>query len=197
MNSQAYLVWCGVAMEYWVLCWVFCSQEFKKVKMVNNMKKFKIRPANKKLIIILVILIFLEVTAFRCYFGTLNPYIKELNIVYTPTKPAYKFYHWYWIDIYDYYVFRLSNREEKIIVQEAEEGKWSELTPYHINELDYYEHYEEFLDYSYRHHKCFICIYDEQNNQIVTDSNNDMPPNRIIFLYDTETNKYYCVFETM
>ena len=39
MNSQAYLVWCGVAMEYWVLCWVFCSQEYKKVKMVNNMKR--------------------------------------------------------------------------------------------------------------------------------------------------------------
>lgn len=165
--------------------------------MVNNMKKFKIRPANKKLIIILVILVFLEVTAFRCYFGTLNPYIKELNIVYTPTKPAYKFYHWHWTDIYEYYVFRLSNREEGIIIQEAENGNWSELTPYHINELDYYEHYDEFLDYSYRYHKCFICIYDEQNNQIVTDSDNDMPPNRIIFLYDTETNKYYCVFQTI
>ena len=33
MNSQAYLVWCGVAMEYWVLCWVFCSQEYKKIKI--------------------------------------------------------------------------------------------------------------------------------------------------------------------
>lgn len=39
MNSQAYLEWCGVDMEYWVLCWVFYSQEFKKVKMVNNMKR--------------------------------------------------------------------------------------------------------------------------------------------------------------
>ena len=159
--------------------------------------KLKIRPANKKLIIIIVALILIETIGFRCYSGTLNPYIKELNIIYTPTKPAYKYYHWHWTDIYEYYVFKLSNKEEKILLQEAEEGKWSELPPYHINELDYYEHYDEFLDYSYRYHKCFICIYDEQNNQIVTDSDNDMPPNRIIFLYDTETNKYYCVFETM
>ena len=156
--------------------------------------KLKIRPANKKLIIIITALILIETIAFRCYSGTLNPYISDLNIVYTPTKPAYKYYHWHWTDIYEYYVFKLSNKEEKILLQEAEEGKWSELTPYHINELNYYE---EFLDYSYRHHKCFICIYDEQNNQIVTDSDIDMPPNRIIFLYDTETNKYYCVFQTM
>lgn len=175
---------------------------FLQVKTMNNenktnRKKFKIRPANKKLIIIIITLIIIEATAFRCYWGTLNPYISDLNIVYTPSKPAYKFHHWYWIDIYDYYVFRLSNREEEIIIQEAEEGKWSELTSEHINKLDYYDYCDEFLDYSYRYHNCYICIYDEQNNQIVTDSDDDIPPNRIIFLYDTETNKYYCVFQTM
>ncbi len=159
-------------------------------------KKLKIRPANKKLIIIIAILIFVEATAFRCYFGTLNPYISELNIVYTPTKPAYKFHRWYWIDIYDYSVFRLSNKEEKIIIQEAEDGKWSELTSKHIDKLDSVD-CSEVWGYIYRYHKCYICIYDEQNNQIVTDSDNDIPPNKIIFLYDTQTNKYYCVFETM
>lgn len=165
--------------------------------MNKKNKKFKIRRANKKLIIIIVILISIEATALRCYLGTLNPYISDLNIVYTPTKPAYKFYHWHWIDIYEYYVFRLSNNEEKIIIQEAENGNWSEMTSQHANKLDNYEHYNEFLDYSYRYHKCYICIYDEQNNQIVTDSDTNIPPNKIIFLYDTETNKYYCVFETM
>lgn len=164
---------------------------------MNTTKRFKIRPANKKLIIIIVILIIIEATAFRCYFGTLNPYISELNIVYTPTKPAYRFYHWYWIDIYDYYVFRLSNREEKIIIQEAENGKWSELTSEHIDKLEYFDYYEEIWGNDYKKHKCYICIYDEQNNQIVTDSENDIPSNRIIFLYDTETNKYYCVFQTI
>ena len=164
------------------------------------MKKFKIRPANKKLIIIIVVLILIEATAFRCYSGTLNPYIKELNIVYTPTKPAYKYYHWNWTDIYEYYVFKLSNREEEIIIQEAENCNWSELTPYHINELDNYEHYDEFLDYSYRYHKCYVCIYDEYDKEIITDSSNNIARDAyhwIIFLYDTETNKYYCVFQTM
>lgn len=166
---------------------------------MNTVKRFKIRPANKKLIIILVILILVEVTAFRYYFGTLNPYISDLNIVYTPTKPAYRFHRWYWIDIYDYSVFRLSNREEKIIIQEAENGKWSEMTEQHIYKLDYMD-YDEFLDYSYRYHKCYICIYDIQHDVIITNYENDIPyatTQWIIFLYDTQTNKYYCVFQTM
>ena len=168
--------------------------------MVNNMKKFKIKLANKKLIIIIVVLILIEATAFRCYSGTLNPYIKELNIVYTPTKPAYKYYHWNWTDIYEYYVFKLSNREEEIIIQEAENCNWSEMTSLHVNKLDHFESYNEFLDCTYRYHKCYICIYDEQNNQIITNSDNDIYHDTtgwIIFLYDTETNKYYCVFQTM
>lgn len=166
---------------------------------MNTTKRFKIRPANKKLIIIIVILIIIEATTFRCYLGTLNPYISELNIVYTPTKPAYRFYHWYWIDIYDYYVFRLSNREEKIIIQEAENGKWSELTSKHVDKLDSVD-CDEVWGYLYRYHKCYICIYDEQNNQIITDSDNEIyhdTTDWIIFLYDTETNKYYCVFQTI
>ena len=68
--------------------------------------KLKIRPANKKLIIIKTALILIETIAFRCYSGTLNPYITDLNIVYTPTIPAYKYYLWHWTDINEYYVFR-------------------------------------------------------------------------------------------
>ncbi len=162
--------------------------------------KLKIRPANKKLIIIIVILILIEATAFRCYLGTLNPYISDFNIVYTPSKPAYKFYHWHWTDIYEFYVFKLSDREEKIIIQEAENGNWSEMTSEHIDKLDSIESYKEFLDYSYRYHKCYICIYDDQNGMVITDSENDIYHDTtkwIIFLYDTQTNKYYHVYESV
>ena len=108
--------------------------------------------------------------------------------------------HWNWTDIYEYYVFKLSNREEEIIIQEAENCNWSEMTSLHVNKLEHFESYNAFLDCTYRHHKCYICIYDEQNNQIITNSDNDIYHDTtgwIIFLYDTETNKYYCVFQTM
>ena len=146
-----------------------------------------------------VVLILIESTAYKCSFGPLNPYISDMNIVYTPTKPAYRFHRWYWIDIYDYSVFRLSNREEKIILKEAENGKWSEMTLNHIDKIDSME-YREFLDFSYRYHKCYVCIYDIQHDEIITDSENYIPYDTtqwVIFLYDTLANKYYCVFQTI
>lgn len=152
------------------------------------------------MIIIIAVLILVEITAFRCYSGTINSYIQELNIVYTPTKPAYKYYHWHWTDIYEYHVFRLSNKEEKIILQEAQNGNWSEMTTEHINKLDSMEHYEEFLDAEYKKHKCYICIYDNNNQKIITNSDFDSyyyTISRIVFLYDTETNKYYYVYQSM
>ncbi len=166
---------------------------------MSNKKLLKIKPVNKKLVIIIVVLILIESTAFRYYFGTINDYISDLNIVYTPSKPAYRFYHWHWTDSFEYYVFRLSNNEEKIIIQEAEQGKWSEMTSYHIAKLDFMD-YEEVFGYSYRYHVCYICIYDNQNRMIITDSENPIyhgTSQCIIFLYDTETNKYYCMFQTM
>lgn len=165
-------------------------------KIIDKIKN--IRPVNKKLIIAIVVLILIETTAFRWYYNTINPYIAELNIVYTPKKPAYDVYYWHWTDISEHYAFRLSNREEKIIIQEFEDGKWSEMTYEHTEILDWQR--EEFLDNNYQNHKCYICIYDEQNNEVITDTLNDMvtfPCDRIVFLYDTETNKYYCFFDTM
>ena len=165
-------------------------------KIINRLKN--IRPRTKKLIITIVVLLLIGTTAFRCYYNTINPYIAELNIVYTPKKPAYDVYYWHWTDISEHYKFRLSNREEEIIIQEAKDGKWAKMTDEHIDMLDWY--YNEPLDNNYKNHKCYICIYDEQNNEIITDSLNDIvtfPGDRIIFLYDTETNKYYCFFDTM
>lgn len=165
-------------------------------KIFNKIKNIK--PINKKLIIAIVVLILIETTAFRWYYNTINPYIAELNIVYTPKKPAYDVYYWHWTDISEHYAFRLSNREEKIIIQEAKDEKWSEMTYEHTEILDW--QHEEFLDNNYQNHNCYICIYDEGNNKIVTDSINDTETilsDRIVFLYDTETNKYYCFFDTM
>jgi len=196
------MVWCGYGI-FGALLGIFFANARKilqKFKTTEKLKKLKsINSVNKKLIIIIVILIIVESIAFKQYFGNINPYISELNIVYTPNKPAYKFHRWHWIDVYEYYVFRLSEKEEKIIIQEAENGKWSEMTLNHIDRIDSMD-YGEFLDFSFRYHKCYVCIYDIQHDEFITDSKNYIPYDTtqwIIFLYDTLANKYYCVFETM
>ena len=167
-------------------------------KIINRLKNIK--PRTKKIIIILLVIFMLLSIAFKWYFGSLNPYISELNIVYTPTKPAYRFYRWYWIDIYDYSIFRLTNKEEQNIIQEAESGgNWTKMTDDHIEKLDCMD-YGDILGYSYKNHDCYICIYDDQNSEIITDSENLIYHDTtewIIFLYDTNTNKYYCIFQTM
>ena len=196
------MVWCGYGIFGALLGIFFANVRkiFRKFKITEKLKKLKnINSVNKKLIIIIVILIIIESIAFKQYFGNINPYISELNIVYTPNKPAYKFHYWHWIDVYEYYVFRLSDKEEKIIIQEAENGNWSEMTLNHIDRIDSMD-YGEFLDFSYRYHKCYVCIYDIQHDEIITDSENYIPYDTtqwVIFLYDTLANKYYCVFQTM
>ena len=172
-----------------------------QVKIMNKLiKRIKsIKPKTKKLIVILVILILFGTTVSRCCFGNMNSYIEGLNVVYTPTKTAYRFHHWHWTDIYEYLVFRLSNKEEKIILQEVENGNWSKMTSEHVDKLDSLEYYDV-LGYFYRYHKCYICIYDDQNNAIITNSDKTIyleTTKWIIFLYDTETNKYYYIYQSL
>lgn len=175
-----------------------------KVKIMKKVfsRLKKIKPKTKKLIIFLVILILIGTTVSRCCFGNMNSYIEGLNIVYTPTKTASRFHYTIMsIDIFEYWVFRLNNKEEKIIIQEAENGgNWSKMTDEHVDKLDSFDHYIKIFGYFYRYHDCYICIYDDQNGKVITNSDNRIYLNTtewIIFLYDTDTNKYYCVFETM
>ena len=141
------MVWCGCGIFSALLGIFFANARkiFLKFKIIEKLKKLKnINSVNRNLIIIIVILIIIESIAFKQYFGNINPYISELNIVYTPNKSAYKFHYWHWIDVYEYYVFRLSDKEEKIIIQEAVNGNWSEMTLNHIDRIDSME-YGEFL----------------------------------------------------
>lgn len=73
------------------------------------------------------------------------------------------------------------------------------MTSEHVDKLDSLEYYDV-LGYFYRYHKCYICIYDDQNNAVITNSNKTIyleTTKWIIFLYDTETNKYYYIYQSL
>ena len=169
-------------------------------KIINKIKN--IRPRTKKIIIILLVISQLLIDVNILCFGKINPYIVEQSVVYTPTKYPSKFhYDIISIDEFQYWVFRLNNKEEQIIIQEAESGgNWTKMTGEHADKLDSFDHYIKIFGYFYRFHDCYICIYDDQNSEIITDSENLIYHDTtewIIFLYDTDTNKYYCIFQTM
>ena len=162
------------------------------------------RTINKKILIILVLVVSICIAfsfVIRFAFGGINEYIPELGIVYVPQKPAIRFHYQILTpDIFEYWVFRLTDKEEKAILDGVEKGDWSEMNSHHINKLEYFDGYEKIFGDKYKNHKCYICIYDDKENKVITDSKNIICEDTtkwIIFLYDTESNLYYCVHETM
>ncbi len=163
----------------------------------------RIKPSNKKALKILAVLLvvhFFIFSALWSYVGGINEYIAQLDIVYTPTKPAFRFYYQIMsIDTFEYWIFKLNDKEEKKILDEVEEGKWSEVNSQHMGRLEDFEYYGKIFGEKYKDHESYICIYDEMRGNIITDSSSaiwEETANWIIFLYDTETNLYYCVYET-
>ena len=161
------------------------------------------KPINKKLLKILALLVSICLIlsfAVRYAFGTINEYIAELGVVYVPEKPAIRFYYqMFSIDTFEYWVFKLSDEEEKIILDEAENGNWSEMNSEHIAKIDC-EEYRKIFGNSYKNHKCYICIYDKTHKEVITDSDYETwqyATKWIIFLYDVDSNRYYCVLETV
>ena len=154
-----------------------------------------------KFLIILVSLCLMFSFITRFAFGRINEYISELGVVYTPQKTAIRFhYQILSIDTFEYWVFILSDNEEKIILDEVENGNWSEMNFNHIDKLEYFDEYKKIFGNSYKKHKCYISIYDIKQNEYITDSENEIWQDTtkwLIFLYDTETKKYYCVHETV
>lgn len=162
----------------------------------------RIKPTSKKLLKCLIaLLVVCSVLHFviRVEFGGISEYISGLGIVYTPKKPANRFYYeLFSIDTFEYWVFKLDKKESAKVLEDINNGNWSEMSSEHIDKPEYFEHYKKIFGNSYKNHRCYICIYDEGWHNIITDSNEDIKytANLIIFLYDTDTNRYYCVYET-
>lgn len=160
---------------------------------------------NLRKIIISLLIFAIIITSFyflvRAKFGGINEYIAELDVVYTPQKTATRFYYQLMsIDTFEYWIFKINNDEKQILLEDIEEGNWSVMTPEHIDKIEYFEHYDKVFGDAYKRHECYICIYDKSRNEVITESKNEIWQDTtkwIIFLYDTEYNRYYCVYETV
>ena len=103
------------------------------------------------------------------------------------------------IDTFEYWVFKLSDSEKAEISKDIETGNWEKLNSNHIERLDSFTSYYKIFGFLYKKHNCYICIYDRNNDVIITNSKNLIyldTSSWIIFLYDTETGKYYCIHQT-
>ena len=167
----------------------------------------KIKPTlckSLKIVIVLVIILSISLSIFSHFikskFGTISDYISELDVVYTPITYASRFHYALSIDTFEYWVFKLSDSEKQEILKDIKIGNWEKLNSNHIEKLDAFTHYTKILGFMYKKHNCYICIYDRNNNVIITNSENWIHLDTtgwIIFLYDTETEKYYCIHETL
>ena len=152
-----------------------------------------------KVAIILIIILSIFSYCFRSMFGRMSEYISELDVVYTPDTVPDRFYDKLSIDTFEYWVFKLNDSEKAKISKDIETGNWEKLNSNHIEKLDSFSDYIKILGFSYKRHDCYICIYDRDNDAIITNSENLMyfeTSKWIVFLYDTETGKYYCIHET-
>ncbi len=162
----------------------------------------KIKPTFSKcfkIIIVLIIIFSIFTHCIKLKFGTLSEYISELEVVYTPNTYASRFHQALSIDTFEYWVFKLSDSEKVEISKDIENGNWEKLNSNHIERLDSFTRYYKVLGFLYKKHDCYICIYDRNNDVIITNSENLIyldTSSWIIFLYDTETGKYYCIHQT-
>ena len=160
--------------------------------------KFKFsKSLNSVIVLIMVLSIFSH--WFKLQFGMISEYISGLGIVYTPVTYASRFHQDLSIDTFEYWVFKLNDSEKMEISKDIEIGNWEKLNSNHIERLDSFTRYYKILGFLYKKHDCYICIYDRNNDAIITNSENLIyldTSSWIIFLYDTETGKYYCIHQT-
>ena len=165
------------------------------------MAKIKNNPKCFKILVIVIVVIFAFSHLYRVTFGTINEYISDLGIVWSPSSPANRFhYSIISIDIFEYWVFSLNKSEKEKISNDLKDGNWNKLENNHIDKLDYFSKYKTILGNSYKKHDCYICIYDCKNDEVITNSENmifEDTTKWIVFLYDTKTNKYFCIHQTM
>lgn len=167
----------------------------------------KVSNVNRKKIIIgavlLISLIFIVIIGAKTIqnkYGKIDDVVIEADVVFTPERPADRFYYdLFSIDVFEYWVFKLEDEEKYNVLNEVENGNWSEMTLFHVGKIKSLYGGRIFKK-SFENHKCLICIYDKKSKTVINDSENEIWEDTtkwIIFLYDTEDNRYYCIYETV
>ncbi len=145
-----------------------------------------------------------------CEFFSIPDFSDIGNPVYTPQgeRLPQKFHvEILCIDEYMYWVYKLNEEEQTAVLEDIEKGKWSELNESHYRSIKNFDGSygaEEIFSENLLDHECYLCVYDPQEDMIITtsvnyfcDDNSVWHSSWVIYLYDTDTRNYYCMYATM
>ena len=155
---------------------------------------------SRKLIIVTIFFIFVISLVFFFENWKISEYITDKRIVYTPNTIAKKYYNEFSIDIFEYWIFILNEKQKQVIEEELGNSKWSKINGYHMSELFHFLMYEEDLEKILESENCYICVYDRYNDKIITNADKyvyDALTQKIIFVYEMKTGTYICIHETI
>ena len=92
------------------------------------------------------------------------------------------------------------------VLADIEKGNWTLLKEdiyWGIKEFDGLYGGGEILSENLLKHECYVCVYDPNQEQVITNRYDDYyyfnvgHSAWVIYLYDTETCKYYCLYATI
>lgn len=167
-------------------------------------------------VICILLVVVIDICVFTCVMY--KPLCKEFsipefsdngNIVYTPGAdhlPRKFHVTIFCIDEYIHWVYKLNEEEQKAVLTDIEKGNWTLLNEdiyWGIKEFDGLYGGGEILSENLLKHECYVCVYDPNQEQIITNKYDDYYYFNVghsawaIYLYDTETCKYYCMYATI
>lgn len=151
-------------------------------------------------IFITIALICSIIIGLFAYVLRIDEYIKYNTNVYIPFGIPIKYHSTLVsIDTFDYWIFKLNDRQAKIINDEIENGYWEKMQLFHTLKLSHLDYIEIIQKHSSLQDDCYLCIYDLKTGKVITNSNEQITvdsSNWVVFVFDKTNNYYYCIHET-
>ncbi len=158
---------------------------------------------NKPIVAVIVIAIcFLIVFGMSVYkkVNSIDDYIVDLNVVYTPNTVAKKAHREIFsIDSFDYWVFELNENQKSEISRELENGNWTnEKNDYCYKAFSFVLADLDMENILYDE-DTYVCVYDYHNKKVTPFeefSEEMLPEQNLVFLYNKRTGLYLCSYFT-
>ncbi len=134
---------------------------------------------------------------------TVSQWIKDENIVYIPKTLARKTHHDYLsIDAVFCWVIEPKGKEKDAVLKDIKTESWSKVEYHHGMLLSKYGGYfrdTNVIENIFDSNEKYICVYDNYHKINITncdDVTEINSPDWLIFVYDAESNLYYCFWVT-
>ncbi len=153
----------------------------------------------KIVIVVLLVLLVLPILFFNVYTHTFSNFLADKNMLTTfyPEGIAYKHKIVMFNSNEDHRIwkFSLKNKETEIINGELSNGIWQPISDEELKYLD--EVYFSGFLFEYKEHdEIYCCLYDlekERYKDIDTGNTFLFGQEKLLFVYNKTTEKYYCV----